>query len=792
MRVDSAIGADRLKPGMRAQLLVEQIQGVAEMIPVTSAGAFAVSLLILSMTYGSPVFPSVLVWGAALYCGLFIAVRGWLRVRQTVWRKTTSPPKPVRNALFNAAFMGMIWGTLPIIVLPAGDSLLTAMTSVVLAGVLCATSLAMLILPQAALAFSFPLLVGSFIGFIWFTDPAERFPLLALLAVYALVLAFVCIRHARNLVDHLMSETKIREQKDIISLLLNEFEENSSDWLWEFDRNGCCQRVSDRFCAAASLPREQLVGLDFHDFLRSMSEESDPVLEELKLDIARRQTFSRVELRVSIGGIERFWRLTGKPTVDEFGAYAGYIGTASDVTAEKNSERRINFLAHNDALTGLLNRAKFTEHLKQSIARLERYGSPFAVLYLDLDQFKAVNDSRGHLIGDKLLMQASKRIRAALREVDIAARLGGDEFAIILNNSSDAPETAALARRLVETISRPYEFDDEIVSIGVSIGIAIAPLNGTRPDQILRNADLALYRAKAEGRGTYRFFESQMDSEVRARRMLELELRQALKQDEFLLHYQPLVSAENNKPSGFEALVRWNHPVRGLVSPAEFIPIAEQTGLIKQIGDWTIREACQAAVRWPEDLTVAVNLSARHFQMSDIVAVVRNALEVSKLAPHRLELEVTESLLIEYPDVVERLAVIKALGVTIAMDDFGTGYSSLSHLLKFPFDKIKIDKSFVTASTDDAVARDVLRSIAALGKTLKIGITAEGVETQQQVDFLRDIACTDLQGFYFAKPLNELDLARYFLAQFDLEIGRGEIGRGKDALPVITAQRLAG
>ena len=311
------------------------------------------------------------------------------------------------------------------------------------------------------------------------------------------------------------------------------------------------------------------------------------------------------------------------------------------------------------------------------------------------------------------------------------------------------------------------------MSIGVSIGIAIAPINGTRPDQILRNADLALYRAKAEGRGTWRFFESQMDSDVRERRMLELELRQALKEGEFVLHYQPLVSAEHNKPSGFEALVRWNHPVRGVVPPAEFIPIAEQTGLIKQIGDWTIREACHAAARWPSDLLVAVNLSAKHFRISDITAVVREALATSRLPPHRLELEITESLLIERPDeVVEKLGELKALGVTIAMDDFGTGYSSLSHLLKFPFDKIKIDRSFVTASPEDVIARDILRSIASLGKTLKIMIAAEGVETQEQVDFLRDIACGELQGFYFAKPLNEIDLARYFLAQFDPRTGR--------------------
>lgn len=255
-----------------------------------------------------------------------------------------------------------------------------------------------------------------------------------------------------------------------------------------------------------------------------------------------------------------------------------------------------------------------------------------------------------------------------------------------------------------------------------------------------------------------------MDSDVRERRMLELELRQGLKEGEFVLHYQPLVSAETKQPTGFEALVRWNHPIRGIVPPAEFIPISEQTGLIKQIGDWTILEACKAAAEWPEHLLVAVNLSAKHFQLSDITAVVRDALEESGLAPHRLELEITESLLIERPDdVIGKLAEIKALGVTIAMDDFGTGYSSLSYLLKFPFDKIKIDKSFVTASSEDSVAKDILRSIASLGNTLRIRITAEGVETAEQVDFLRDIACSQLQGYYFARPLNPTDLAAYLL-----------------------------
>lgn len=404
------------------------------------------------------------------------------------------------------------------------------------------------------------------------------------------------------------------------------------------------------------------------------------------------------------------------------------------------------------------------------------------MLYLDLDQFKPINDSRGHIVGDKLLTQVAGRISGAVRDNDIAARLGGDEFAIILTNNCDAAATAGLANRLIDAICKPYTVDDEIVSIGVSVGIAIAPINGTRPDQIMRNADLALYRAKSEGRATYRFFENQMDSTQRERRMLETELREAIAEGQLMLHYQPLVSAEDHTPTGFEALVRWNHPLRGTVPPSEFIPIAEQIGLIQQIGDWTIREACRAAARWPDDYTVAVNLSARHFQQSDILEVIRGALADSGLAPTRLELEITESLLIQRPDdVVGKLKEIKALGVTIAMDDFGTGYSSLAYLLKFPFDKIKIDKSFVTASSDDIAARDILRTIISLGKTLNIRITAEGVEEREQVEFLRDIGCNQLQGYYFSRPLDELKLAAYFLARQKQKIAAAETP-GKIAL----------
>lgn len=758
---ECAVGVSELDPSIRAGLHRQQIRAIVEVLPIAAAGAIVAALSLVWVAAGTSAFPAVLIWAAALLVSL--------RRGLTLWRGSVHDGAPgdgtLRAIVTDTLIAGTLWGLVPILLIGQDQATVTLITAVAIAGMLSAGGLILVTLPQAALAFLVPIFLGSLVALTQMQDGATALVLAVLLVCFMAVIILASQRHVRDFVVHRVSEMKISEQNEIISLLLKEFEENSSDWLWEFDCDGRIDRVSERFEAAAGRTRATLVGVDFLAFLQGLGDGNDPVIRGIKTAIADGAPFSDVEIRIGEAPGETWWRMTGKPARDEFGAYRGYIGTASDVTAEKQAERRISFLAHNDALTGLVNRARFTELLKQNVARLERYGSPFAVLYLDLDQFKTVNDSMGHMVGDRLLEMVARRIKNIVRETDIAARLGGDEFALILANECETATVAGLAARLVEDLSTPYQIEGEFVSIGVSIGIAVAPINGIRPDQILRNADLALYRAKAEGRGAYRFFEAQMDSDLRERRMLEAELRQAIAENELVLHYQPLVSAEDNRPSGFEALVRWNHPIRGLVPPSEFIPLAEQSGLIKQIGDWTIEAACAAATVWPGDLNVAVNLSARHFQLSDIVSVVRDALDKTGLPPHRLELEITESLLIENPDeVIEKLNRIQALGVTVAMDDFGTGYSSLAYLLKFPFDKIKIDKSFVTASSEDAVARDILRSIVSLGRTLKIHITAEGVETLEQVEFLREIACNQLQGFYFAKPLEELDLAGYVLA----------------------------
>lgn len=679
------------------------------------------------------------------------------------------------EAVIFCGIFGALYGLMPAawIVEASGASGRTA-TLAAVAGVAALGALALSVLPAAAFAF-LGAFGGVFIPWMWFHGTfGETGVAMGGLAALFFVAGVSGMRELRGFRANIRRERTIREQRLIIGMLLKEFEPEESNWLWEFDPHCRLTRVSTRF-ASVSEAGHTLSGANFFDFLRSTSDGGSG-LEKIENAVMRRQMFSDIELRLAINGRERWWRMTGKPLFDEKGIYAGYIGAAADITEEKTSENKIAFLAHNDPLTGLANRAKFTEALNQCVARLERYGTPFTVLYLDLDQFKLINDSRGHLVGDRLLTIVGQRLRREMRETDLVARVGGDEFAILLPEENDQRRITGLTDRLIAAISAPYDIDGEIASIGLSVGVALAPNNGTRANQVLRNADLALYRAKEDGRGVARFFEMRMDSDNRERRLLENEMRQALEAGEFELYFQPVVGTESKNPVGFEALVRWNHPIRGMVPPSEFIPIAEQTGLICEIGDWTVQEACRTAATWPNDLTVAVNLSAKHFQTSDIVTVVSSALSASGLKANRLEIEVTESLLIKNQEEVrDKLSKLRELGTTIALDDFGTGYSSLSYLLKFPFDKIKIDKSFVDASSTDDVARDILRTIAALGSTLQMKVTAEGVETIDQVEFLREIACHHLQGYFFARPLKSSAVAPYLLHSAAEEMKNAEV-----------------
>ncbi|WP_207459278.1 EAL domain-containing protein [Azospirillum sp. SYSU D00513] len=430
----------------------------------------------------------------------------------------------------------------------------------------------------------------------------------------------------------------------------------------------------------------------------------------------------------------------------------GWVATHEDVTAQKRSEAQITFLAHHDPLTGLPNRTQFHDNLERELARLGANGQ-IAVLFLDLDRFKTVNDTLGHAVGDALLKEVARRIADCIRSTDSFARLGGDEFAILL--APTRPEdTAALANRVIQALDAPFHIDGVKIAVGTSVGIAFAPDHGRSSTQLLKRADTALYRAKAEGRNIHRVFEEGMEAQSESRRELEFDLRTAVIERQFLLHYQPIVDLRTLRILGFEALVRWNHPRRGMVSPAEFIPLAEESGLIVPIGAWVLREACLEAARWPSALKLSVNISPVQVASATITDDVSEALRQSGLGACRLELEITESAIFGDADhALAALGRLRELGVRISMDDFGTGYSSLSYLHKYPFGKIKVDRSFVSGLSLDGRYLSIIRAVINIGRSLNMTITAEGVETREQLELLRAEGCDEAQGFLFGRPM---------------------------------------
>ena len=767
--IERAIGADHINKEQRRELMAHQLNSLQAMTPGVLFGSSLMMLALLISSNSGAAFYQMAIWGVVVVFAQLIILNAWRRNRNLLKKKRLSL-RSIGFSCAGSAAYGLVWGAVPIIALPIATNNLETTVFIAITSMIFTISFARAAFPQMVVAFIIPVIGGMALGVSRKVTGIEEATVSLLLVSFMMVVPILTLRHARILTQHVITEIAMREQKNIIGLLLNEFEENSSDWLWEFNGNGEIQRPSGRFVNVCAQTSKELDGKHFVNFLQDHTTDNQTTSQLSNL-IADRKSFRDIEVLITIDNKNHIWLLTGKPNFDKTGVYRGFVGIGRDVTFAKNAELKINKLAHSDVLTGLMNRASFNQEMDAATAKLERFGTAYGLLFLDLDKFKLVNDTRGHATGDKLLVQVSDRIREIIRSSDVIARLGGDEFAIIMHQDCDAGAAAKLAAKLIAHVGAPYDIDDEVLSIGVSIGIALAPQNGTRPTQVLRNADLALYRSKDDGRGVFRFFESQMDADQREKRMLELELRHAIDNNEFELFYQPLISSTTGEPITSEALIRWHHPIRGLISPGEFIPLAEQSTIIMEIGNWSINEACLAAAEWPNDIAVAVNISGPHFVGTDIVAHTKHALEKSNLAPHRLEIEVTESLLIDNTEEVLRtLKALKELGVKIALDDFGTGYSSLAYILKFPFDKIKIDQAFIAAAVDDPSARSILNMISALGQSLNITITAEGVETLEQIEILKDINCQQYQGYFFAKPMPKADLAIYYLQHFKSQV----------------------
>jgi diguanylate cyclase (GGDEF)-like protein len=547
-------------------------------------------------------------------------------------------------------------------------------------------------------------------------------------------------------------ETELQAQNLRFDAAIN----NMSQALLMFDASRRLVICNDRYLKMYGLSPEVVKPgcglrelLDHRKATGTFSDDPDEYTDHLLGMIAQGKAVSRlVELPDG-----RTVAVSNHPIAD-----GGWVSTHEDITERRRAELQIAHMARHDSLTDLPNRVLFRERLGHALAGVHR-GERLAVLYLDLDHFKGVNDTLGHHVGDELLKEVAERLRSSVRDIDTVARVGGDEFAIIQADVDQPTDVAVLARRICDAIKAPYTLHGHAVVLDTSIGIAIAPNDGTEPSEILKNADMALYGAKTDGRSRYRFFEPAMDARMKARRTLEVALRQALANDEFALHYQPLLRLRDNRVTCCEALLRWHHPERGMIPPAEFIPVAEEIGLIVPLGEWALRRACADAAHWPDNIKVAVNLSPIQVMNQNLVTVVVGALAVAGLSADRLEIEITESVLMQNTETtLTALHRLRQLGVRISLDDFGTGYSSLSYLRSFPFDKIKIDRCFINGLTegDDSIA--IVSAIAGLAKNLGIATTAEGVETKQQLQQVKALGCSEMQGYLFSPPRRVEDL----------------------------------
>jgi diguanylate cyclase (GGDEF)-like protein len=748
---------DKLRPRVR----LEQIDAAARLAPF-SALASAITVLIVEGTawhQGPRLYMTTLVMVVeAIAAVIVLACWRWHQIRLVGGDVSHA----VTFGRTSAALLGLVWASMPIALFPGAGGNERLLIAGTVTGLIC-TGIVISPLVSAAFGFVCPLILGCFIA-LYLTGEGFFVTIAMLLATYTIfIVASLAYLHSAFM-ERLLQQLQLEEQGEIIRLLLCDFDQSASDWLWETDANGFLRNVSQR-CAQVLQGRP--AELEGASFFEAIFREAEPAAgqhadrQRLAYCVAERVFFRDVVVPVRVGAEDRCWSLTGKPMFDDAGTFRGYRGVGSDVTAIRAQEARAAHQARHDFLTGLPNRLSLLEALRCACESAATRPKPFAVLLLDLDRFKGVNDRLGHAAGDQVLRAVASRLSGTVRHDDLIARFGGDEF-IILQSDATADTAATLAQRVIDKLSSPFSIDEAQASIGVSVGIALAPSAGESPEDLLRGADLALYEAKASERGTYRFFERELESSAQKRRSLLADLRQALTRGELSLAYQPIVSAQAAAVRCFEALLRWEHPERGLIPTGQLIALAEEAGLLSEIGEWTLRLACKEATSWPTPLRVSVNVSAAQVRDQDLVALVGRALQDGGLAANRLELEITESAFVEASaPVLETLHSLQASGVRIALDDFGTGFSALGYLRSLPFNKIKIDGSFIRDMSTDRHCAAIVHAVIGLAASLGVATTAEGVETIEQFLVLRAQGCTEAQGFLFSPPLPPSEITSF-------------------------------
>jgi diguanylate cyclase (GGDEF)-like protein/PAS domain S-box-containing protein len=608
--------------------------------------------------------------------------------------------------------------------------------------------------PMATIVFSGVTGLAAMVSFLLKGEPTFA----VVVSAFVVISIAGALNIARTYLAAEIAEAGVAEKSEVVSLLLREYADNAADWLWQVDTNRRIRSASPRFAYALGREMDAIEGESFIKLIAGEAWEKGqfaPSLHDLAERLKQRESFSNLLVQVEVGGARRWWEISGTPMRGEKGEFIGFRGVGSDVTHERETNEKIAYLARYDTLTGLPNRLMVTESLKDALKYAEQWRTRCAFLMIDLDRFKAVNDSLGHQIGDLMLAQVSHRLEELASDNEMCGRLGGDEFAVVIRDASNRNAVAAFADKIIKALSQPYDVENHKLYIGASVGSAMGPRDGTTVEALMRNADLALYRAKDAGGGEHCVYEPTLHAEAEERRQLESALRFATDKGELLLNFQPVVDSKLETVVAFEALVRWQSKEHGFISPAKFIPLAEDTRLIVPIGEWVMREACREAARWPDHIKISVNVSGEQLLEPGFSKTVVRALSDSGLPAERLEVEVTESIFVRDAQIARQaLEEIIALGCTIALDDFGTGYSSLGYLRAIRFSTIKVDRSFVQgAAQNSPESLAIVRAVVAMADSLGMTTTAEGVETAAEAALIRDMGCTKIQGFYFGRPM---------------------------------------
>ena len=665
--------------------------------------------------------------------------------------------KAIDRAAYHAVFFGAVWSIPASYVFGAVGHTEQFAICLITISMMAGAAFVFATLPAAAGAYI--IIVGCAVSNMLSTVGS---PLMAACGpLYMAGLFLMVISNGRAFMQRKCVEIALEERTETVSLLLGEYESSDADWLWQTNGRLDLQNISSRFARAIGRSTDKLEGTSILELL-PRRQDADPAtaraLKPLLASLRNKTPFTEIVVPIAGSDGIKSIELSAQPRYNKLGRFIGYRGVGSDVTEERRAADRIQHMARHDALTGLPNRLQLTEELGAALEQAERKNGQCAILLIDLDRFKTVNDSLGHVAGDSLLRQVSQKFAPLLSASMTAGRLGGDEFALIVPDA-DANEINRLGQAIIDALKEPFFFDDQHLFVGASIGAAFGPLNGNSVEELIRNADLALYRAKEEGGNDIRFYEPDLHAKAEERRQIELALRSAMAGGEFSLVYQPIVDAGTSAICCFEALLRWTNPVLGSVPPARFIPVAEETGLIGRIGEWVLRTACAEAVTWPADISLAVNVSPRQLQDPTFVLTLVTALSQSGLDPHRLELEITETVFLNVtPQTQTVLRQIRGLGIRLAMDDFGTGYSSLGYLREAAFDVLKVDRSFVEdMSGNDPESGAIIRAVVALASSLGMKTVAEGVETEEQLELVRALGCDLIQGFVISDPLSAFD-----------------------------------